>query len=62
MLIADEPTGNLDASTSDSIIELMKELNNKFKTAIVLVTHDSDIAHICARKFNLRRGKLYVQE
>lgn len=62
ILIADEPTGNLDASTSDSIIALMKDLNSKLKTAIILVTHDRDVAQMCTRKFNLLGGKIYVKQ
>lgn len=61
VLIADEPTGNLDESTSDSIMDLLKSLNHKLKTTIILVTHDEDISQKCSRRMNLRRGKLYEE-
>src|SRR6478609_2091595 len=44
LLFADEPTGNLDAVTGNTIIELMVELNQEFETTLVLVTHDMSLA------------------
>ena len=43
LLLADEPTGNLDTATGDQIIEMLKDLNEQGKT-IIMVTHESDIA------------------
>jgi putative ABC transport system ATP-binding protein len=56
ILFADEPTGNLDSETSQSVIEIMLELNAKLKTALVLVTHDSDVAKLTERTIRLRSG------
>jgi putative ABC transport system ATP-binding protein len=57
ILFADEPTGNLDAETSASIIEIMLELNRSAGTALVLVTHDPDVARLTERTIRLRNGE-----
>jgi putative ABC transport system ATP-binding protein len=56
VLFADEPTGNLDSETSQSVIEIMLELNAKLRTALVLVTHDPDVARLTERTIRLRNG------
>ncbi len=58
ILFADEPTGNLDSETSESIIEIMLELNAKLRTALVLVTHDPDVARLTERTIRLRSGEM----
>lgn len=58
VLFADEPTGNLDAETSASIIEIMLELNRSAGTALVLVTHDPDVAGLTERTIRLRNGEM----
>jgi putative ABC transport system ATP-binding protein len=58
VLFADEPTGNLDAETSASVIEVMLELNRNAGTALVLVTHDPDIARLTERTIRLRNGEM----
>ncbi len=57
ILFADEPTGNLDAETSSAIIEIMLELNRSAGTALVLVTHDPDVAGLTGRTIRLRNGE-----
>ena len=57
ILFADEPTGNLDAETSGGIIEIMLELNRSAGTALVLVTHDPDVAKLTERTIRLRSGE-----
>jgi putative ABC transport system ATP-binding protein len=57
ILFADEPTGNLDAETSGGIIEIMFELNRTAGTALVLVTHDVDVAGLTERTIRLRSGE-----
>ncbi len=58
VLFADEPTGNLDTRTGETIMELMFELNRKSSTTLVLVTHDNSLAGRCDRMLSLDAGKL----
>lgn len=58
LLLADEPTGNLDAATGDGIIDLMFELNAESGTTLVLVTHDEALARRCGRSLRLAAGVL----
>ena len=58
LLLADEPTGNLDSSTGTQIIELMFELNREKNTTLILVTHDEAISSRCTRQIKLVGGKI----
>ena len=58
VLFADEPTGNLDSRTGETIMELMFELNRSSSTTLVLVTHDSALADRCDRVLALEAGRL----
>ena len=58
ILFADEPTGNLDADTSEPIVELLFELNRTAGTTLVLVTHDQDLARMTGRLFKINHGRL----
>jgi putative ABC transport system ATP-binding protein len=58
ILFADEPTGNLDASTGATIIELMGGLNNDQGTTLILVTHDLELAARARRTIRLTDGRL----
>ena len=58
LVLADEPTGNLDAATGKQVIELMFDLNRKQGTTLVLVTHDEAIAARCARLLRIQAGRL----
>jgi putative ABC transport system ATP-binding protein len=58
LLFADEPTGNLDAVTGNTIIELMVELNQEFETTLVLVTHDMSLAQQARRTIRLVGGRI----
>jgi putative ABC transport system ATP-binding protein len=58
LLLADEPTGNLDAATGADIIELIFRLNREEGTTLVLVTHDEALARRCARQIRLAGGRI----
>ena len=58
LLLADEPTGNLDPVTGAEIIELMFEMNREAGTTLMLVTHDETLARRCGRTLHLVAGKL----
>jgi putative ABC transport system ATP-binding protein len=57
ILLADEPTGNLDSKTGQEIIQIFKKLNNEGKT-IIMVTHDQEMAQNCDRIIKLKDGKI----
>lgn len=58
LLLADEPTGNLDSTTGAQIIELMFALNHERGTTLILVTHDEAISRRCARRIRLASGEV----
>jgi putative ABC transport system ATP-binding protein len=62
LLMADEPTGNLDAATGSGVIELMFELNREQGTTLVLVTHDEQLARRCSRRLRIAAGELVSDE
>ncbi len=58
IVLADEPTGNLDSKTGEKIMQLLVDLHEKEKKTIVVITHDADIAAYADRRLILRDGKL----
>lgn len=58
LLFADEPTGNLDARTAATVIDLMFELNQETGTTLVLVTHDDRLAERCESRIELEDGRM----
>ncbi len=58
LLLADEPTGNLDTARGSEILQLLKKINKEHGTTIVMVTHDPSAASACARLIRLRDGKV----
>ena len=62
LMLADEPTGNLDLRTGETIIDLLFGLNAETGSTLVLVTHDDAIAKRCQRVIRLHQGKLIEEE
>ena len=58
ILFADEPTGNLDPKNGEMISDLLFEVNSETDNALVIVTHDHDLADRCDKKINLKLGKI----
>lgn len=58
ILLADEPTGNLDSRSSDEIVELLKLSNQKYSQTIVMITHNLEIAKIADRILRIEDGRL----
>lgn len=58
VVVADEPTGDLDPTTSEQILDLLKRLNEQLNVTLLMVTHDADAAQIADKQFRLDHGKL----
>ena len=58
IILADEPTGNLDSKASDEIVELLKKSNKDFKQTIIMITHNMDIAKEADRIIKIEDGKI----
>ena len=58
LLLADEPTGSLDADNSEKVLELLFSLNREMGTTLLIATHDSELAKRCARVIRLEKGSL----
>ena len=58
LLLADEPTGNLDTANGANILALLRELTDETRTALVLVTHSEEAAAICHRRIHLLDGRI----
>ena len=58
IILADEPTGNLDSDTTEQVYELLREINKKFKTTFIVITHDRHIAEKADRIIEIKDGKI----
>jgi len=58
LLFADEPTGNLDSTTGEHVIDLLFEMNRERGATLVLVTHDSELASRCDRRLHIAAGEI----
>jgi spermidine/putrescine transport system ATP-binding protein len=62
LILADEPTGNLDKKSGDEIVNLLKTANEKYHQTIILVTHDLNIAEKAGRIISVEDGKILKEE
>jgi putative ABC transport system ATP-binding protein len=62
ILLADEPTGNLDSKTGEEILKLLDDLHQEFNTTILMVTHNEEAARHCDRILRLRDGSVVKEE
>jgi len=58
IILADEPTGNLDSDTTEQIYDLLREINQKFKTTFIIITHDRHIAEKADRIIEIKDGRI----
>lgn len=56
IIMADEPTGNLDSKSGDEVMQLLMRMNKDLGTTLIIITHDADIAHLCQRVIHIRDG------
>ena len=61
LVVADEPTGDLDSATSSQILDLLSRLNRELGTTLLMVTHDHEATEIASRKLLLRDGEIITQ-
>jgi len=56
IILADEPTGNLDTENSEIVLEMFRELNEKYNQTIIMITHNPEAAAVCSRTIRMRDG------
>jgi len=60
IILADEPTGNLDSDTTEKVYQLLRQINEKYKTTFIIITHDRRIAEKADRIIEIQDGKVYL--
>jgi lipoprotein-releasing system ATP-binding protein len=60
IILADEPTGNLDSDTTDQVYELLREINEKYKTTFIVITHDRHVAEKADRIIEIKDGRIHL--
>lgn len=58
LILADEPTGNLDTKNGDQILDLLQDLNKKDGVTVIIVTHEADVAKRCQRQIVIKDGRI----
>ena len=58
IILADEPTGNLDTENSQIVLDMFKKLNQEFNQTIIMITHNPEAAAVCSRTIRMRDGKV----
>ncbi len=61
LILADEPTGNLDSKTGDEILDILENLNKKTGVTVILVTHEKEVANRTRRKIYIKDGKVVLK-
>ena len=61
IILADEPTGNLDSKSTENVMEYLVDINRKFKITLVMVTHDSYAASFCDKVILLKDGIQFLE-
>jgi putative ABC transport system ATP-binding protein len=62
LILADEPTGNLDSHTGEEIMSILTNLHNEQNNTLIMITHEADIAHYCQRIVHLKDGQIIGEE
>jgi putative ABC transport system ATP-binding protein len=62
LILADEPTGNLDSHTSEEIMSILTTLHTERNNTLIMITHELDIAHYCQRIVHLKDGQIVSEE
>lgn len=60
LILADEPTGNLDKKNGEEVLRILKEASRKYNQTILIITHDQNVAACCDRQFYIEDGKLWA--
>lgn len=60
LILGDEPTGNLDSETAESVYDLMREINEELDTTFILITHDKEVAEQTDRVLEIKDGKIIM--
>ena len=60
IILADEPTGNLDSKTSGDVIKLLRTVNQRFEQTLIMITHNLEIAQLSDRIINIIDGKVDI--
>jgi lipoprotein-releasing system ATP-binding protein len=60
IILADEPTGNLDSDTTEQVYELLRSINQRYQTTFIIITHDRHIAEKADRIIEIKDGRIHL--